>query len=474
MTAGTTRTPLVHINRRPLVPVCLAFLTGIAADRFCAWPLWSILVVLFVGIIAAWILIAARVRGVPPVAVVLLVVAFMGMARYAAFVSHGPKHVSNFPAGDAIVHIKGVVVEEPFAILRGAGKGTDRVEWGAAQAASGVPTDRDESGTDEPTDRAGSDEETPDPAASAASAGGAGDEGRASGAARTGYSTTFVVEVDSVCAAGTQAWRPAEGLVLVKFFGPELALPYGSRVKILGRLGLPPGPRNPGERDTRLLLELRGVHRQLVASKRIDIRTEPGSGGSLLVRLAVRLRHAMKAALARHMDPDQVPLAACMLLGMRESVTQEIEDNLQQTGTVHFLSVSGLHAWMIATLLWFLLRLLFVPRRLSAGILLLFILAYCLIAGARAPVVRSCIMAGAYFLAIILRKRTDGVNLLAFSALVILAARPTEMFEVGFQLSFVAVLCLLTLGRVLQDFCLALPFVKWALPQAGAGFVETP
>lgn len=407
-------------------------------------PLWTLLAALGVAVVAS-IGVIARLRNPWVSLVPLAAIAVFGIVRHRVFHSYSPWHLSRWRAEDLIVYVRGVVVEEPLAVNRGAREATAS---DALDVTEGEPAEVEEDSSCAEKDiRDESEVESK----------GANREESADSSTRAGkshhgreFATSFVVDAKSLRFPAESFWRPVEGFLLVKFFGPLEGLQYGTEVRMLGRMKGLPAPRNPGERNYRTALERRGIYRQFVVSKRCDIWQEGWGGGGLIMQIAADIRREMSKAIEKHVSPDQRALVACMLLGIRRAVPDEIEENMQMTGTIHVLAVSGLHVFMIASFFMLVLRLLAVPRRFRAMLGILFLATYCVVAGARAPVVRASVMTGTLFLAQLLRRRADLLNLLALSAIAILAVRPTQLYEVGFQLSFTAVLCLLFLGTWFQ------------------------
>ncbi len=440
-----TGTRSQFLPRRPLVPVCIAFMAGILLGPATqSIPLSVLLAALGVAVVAS---VGAVAATRPPwVSLVpLAAIAVLGIVRHRVFDTYTPWHLSRWQAEDTIVYVRGIVVEEPLTVNRGTREATTGTE---VDAVEGTPQPREESASDAETageDKTDAAPQYPD---------GEEQQGMANGSKEAHgsreFATSFVVDASSLRFPGDDFWRPVAGLMLVKFFGRLQGLEYGTELRMLGRLKGLPAPRNPGERDFRATLELRGIYRQFAVSKRRDIDVEGQGGGGLIMQAASDLRRKMSEAVEKHVSPDQRPLVACMLLGMRRAVSDEIEENMQMTGTIHILSVSGLHVCMLAGFFVLVLRLLMVPRRPRAALGIMFLAAYCIVAGAQAPVVRASVMTGTVFLAQLLRRRADFLNLIALSALAILVIRPTQLYEVGFQLSFAAVLCLLSLGSCFQ------------------------
>ena len=137
--------------------------------------------------------------------------------------------------------------------------------------------------------------------------------------------------------------------------------------------------------------------------------------------------------------PDEGALARAMLLGDRSFVERDRVVDFQKTGVYHVLVLAGLHVGALAAFfLWAgrRLRLALLPR---ITLTLLALAVYACIVEDRPPIVRAVIMAAVYLSAKLLYRRMDLLNMAAISALVILAARPSEIIDASFLLSFSAV-----------------------------------
>jgi competence protein ComEC len=135
-------------------------------------------------------------------------------------------------------------------------------------------------------------------------------------------------------------------------------------------------------------------------------------------------------------QPDEGALARAMLLGDRSFVERDRVTDFQKTGVYHVLVLAGLHVGALAAFfLWAGRRLRFgqLPRILLT---LLALAAYAGIVEDRPPIVRAVLMAAVFLTGKLLYRRMDLLNVAATSALVILAARPSEITDPSFLLSF--------------------------------------
>ncbi len=234
------------------------------------------------------------------------------------------------------------------------------------------------------------------------------------------------------------AWRTAAGRAAVVVDGEPPPLAVGTRVRMWGRGLRPPPPQNPGEFDFRERSRaLRCLSVIRVDSPRcVRILHRPPAWGPAVV--IERLRDRGVAVLARHLSPERAPLAAALLLGSRESLPREESLGFLVTGTIHILSISGLHVGFLAMTLFFLLRLVALPRGWALVAVALVTGLYMLLVRAETPVVRATLLVWVTCLGAAIGRRSPGVNALALAALLVMLFHPPELFRTGSQLSFLS------------------------------------
>lgn len=131
-----------------------------------------------------------------------------------------------------------------------------------------------------------------------------------------------------------------------------------------------------------------------------------------------------------------------IILADRTETDSETLQDFNRSGLMHFLAISGTHVVVIFGMLYFVL-MKFLPLRFRKSVIILsliFIWIFALFIGFGSSVVRSCIMLTVYFIYVLLQRKSDLLHSLAFSAFVILIIDTQQLFDVGFQLSFLAVL----------------------------------
>ena len=154
-------------------------------------------------------------------------------------------------------------------------------------------------------------------------------------------------------------------------------------------------------------------------------------------QLTIRLRHA-------GLSNEQFAVVAAMVLGDKSALTRELKDTYSISGASHVLALSGLHLGII----YGLLSLFFSRRRrrvIPVTLSVLALWAFVLLVGMPPSVVRAAVMLSIYMLFSLAGRNRTPVNVLAFTAIVMLCYSPWALFDVGFQLSFAAMLAILVL-----------------------------
>ncbi|HJZ89901.1 MAG TPA: ComEC/Rec2 family competence protein [Gemmataceae bacterium] len=238
------------------------------------------------------------------------------------------------------------------------------------------------------------------------------------------------------------AWSPVSGRVRVTAEGPLTGLHVPDEVEVTGWLARPPGRMNPGEpdfadrlRDDRIRADLR-VHSQSGVVRLTE-------GGWGVERALATARGWGQRGIESSLGPDHGSIASALLLGDNAAMTADEWDRYVRTGVIHVLAISGQHLVILGAFLWFTLRLLGVPRRPAAMIVAVTLLSYALLTGGRPSAMRAAVIACAACGGILLRTRALPANTFALAWLVVLAINPTDLFNAGFQLSFLCVAVLI-------------------------------
>jgi len=149
------------------------------------------------------------------------------------------------------------------------------------------------------------------------------------------------------------------------------------------------------------------------------------------------VKSSLEQTIERALPEPQSSLLIGILLGSKRQMPEKFLQSLRNTGTIHVIVASGYNITVIAGFLISGL-VLFVNRRWALILAFLGIVAYTIMAGAEPPIVRAAVMGSLTYLAQLLGREKDAIVCLFFAATVMLLISPLILFDIGFQLSFLA------------------------------------
>ena len=229
----------------------------------------------------------------------------------------------------------------------------------------------------------------------------------------------------------------------------ELAI--GTSLLIKGTLSKNKPPSNPNQFDYNKYLENKQIYAQLYADvSQIKI-------GSKIQKNIWYYSSKLRARIIRNLEKNnfnktELNVALALILGQRQEISPDIIRDYQYAGAVHILSVSGLHIGFILLFVSFILKPIPNSRRgsfIKLIIILVSLSSFGIIAGLAPSVVRSVTMFSFVAIGSHLRRSVNIYHTLLVSILLILFVEPSFLFDVGFQLSYVAVFFIIWLQPLL-------------------------
>ena len=230
----------------------------------------------------------------------------------------------------------------------------------------------------------------------------------------------------------------------------------GDTVGVRATLLPPAGPALPGAYDfarTAWFMGLGAVGSARSSPEPVQI-SQPMP---LLLRLWIpveQLRQQISRRITAALPGETGAIAAALVTGERGGISEATNQAYRDSGIFHILSISGLHMTIFAGAVYFATRLLlslvpplalrFEIKKWASMAGLLGTFGYLLISGGTPPAVRSAIMLSIMFLAVLLDRPALALRNVALAALVILAVAPASLIDVGFQMSFAAVVALVS------------------------------
>lgn len=236
-----------------------------------------------------------------------------------------------------------------------------------------------------------------------------------------------------------------DGKILLKIKHPTDRFSYGDLIHLSGYLYSPYPSKNPSAFDYRKYLNSKEIFACMSLEHDSEITfLEKEEGNFFISGIVLPVKHYILGFFKRNLtDPHQAILSG-FVLGERRGIPREIYKLFTDTGTLHLLAISGSNVALVVFVFFGLFSLLRVPYRVSLVLVFPLILIFSFVTGNQPSVVRASIMTSLFLLSLLVERERDILNLWALAALVILFINPSTLFDVGFQLSFMA-----TLGLIL-------------------------
>jgi len=235
------------------------------------------------------------------------------------------------------------------------------------------------------------------------------------------------------------SWKPVRGILSVNVFNPRVNFKYGDLAILEGELSSPGPAANPGQFDYKKFLERKKIFYILKVREENFSKVTGHSGINIIKLLALRASQRIEGVIDNFMPEPEGAVLKAILLGKRQEIGQEMNEDFVKTGTVHVLVISGLHLGLLVSIFLLLFKLFRLPSLACVFILAPVVIFYCVMVDSRPPVERAAIMTLVFLFGRVLKREQDLLNTLAFCALVILFFNPNDILDAGFQLSFLTV-----------------------------------
>ncbi|RHS24678.1 ComEC family competence protein [Clostridium sp. AF12-19] len=218
----------------------------------------------------------------------------------------------------------------------------------------------------------------------------------------------------------------------------------GEKIRVFGEGKTADPARNPGVFDHQLYCRAKGISGIIYA----DGYTGMGGKAHIVSDSLYRIRRQLSGRLKLIALPEDAGILSAVLLGEKEDLDSAVYELYRKNGISHLLAISGLHVSIVGLGIWKLFRKggagFWISGIFAGG----FLIAYGMMVGSGASVVRAVSMAGLSFLAAAVGRTYDLPTAMCIPALGLLLTRPYLLTQASFQLSFLAVISLVYPGRL--------------------------
>ncbi len=268
------------------------------------------------------------------------------------------------------------------------------------------------------------------------------------------------LDVDTTIFAGPLRWHEkyrSRAILDPRLLSRPGKLKLGYRLRLKTTVYPLEGSRNPSRFDYRTYLERERIFTQMGVDTLLQIRQQQPFGWS-------SLRQATHDLIDRTFSLEASALAKALLVGYKNELGAEQKQAFSRSGLAHIMAVSGLHIGFLLVPFWFLIPYFWTlktGRLLALFILCALLYLYAGLTGFSASVTRAAVTGGFLIYGRLFNKAGNSVNLTAVAAVIILLLDPSELFSLGFQLSFTAVFIILLTLPVLKKMLFPRAWHRW-------------
>lgn len=227
---------------------------------------------------------------------------------------------------------------------------------------------------------------------------------------------------------------------------------YGDKVVLEGILCRPFNYGNSANFSYRDYLRNQGIYSIFSVKKENQIAVLSRGRGNYFKSLAFKMKRRAKDIFERSLWPVNSSVLAGIILGERQNIPDDIRQSFIRTGTSHIIAISGFNVGIVVFMALILLKAARIKRKVRYLLVIPILIIHMLGVGASSSVVRATIMAMAVLAGYLFDRETNIVNSLSLSALIILGYNPMQLFDAGFQLSFISVLGIVLLSPRIIGF----------------------
>ena len=205
---------------------------------------------------------------------------------------------------------------------------------------------------------------------------------------------------------------------------------------------------NPGEFNAVNFWKSKGVFKTCFLTD-VDICLLQKNNENWIDKQLINVRNHLGNLLEKELSGKNLAIAKALILGDKSYLDQETRNSFGATGAMHVLAVSGMHIGIISQLLLFIFQFFsqFIQRKSAVFSIVLLLWIYALLTGFSPSVVRAVFMFSVLMLAQEMGENFSAINTLFFTAFILALINPMVLYDIGFQLSYLAMLGIFTLYK---------------------------
>lgn len=270
----------------------------------------------------------------------------------------------------------------------------------------------------------------------------------------------YVINSNKIIHNGKTIYINGKVLLTINTENKEYFFDYGRKIEVTGTLIVPNGRRNPGGFDYRKFLAKNGISATVYAQS-ISAETGVTTNKNGFISFGLDIKNKIVNVINKSLPKEQAGLLNGMLIGVREGLNDDVKKAFSDSGLTHIMAVSGMNVAFIVFPLAFIFKKLHIKKIKTNILIMLFLIIFVFITGFSPSVLRAVIMAITILIGQIIMRDSDAISCVALSALILLLVNPYYLFDIGFQLSYLATISIILFYKSIKEF-----IKNWRIPGA--------
>lgn len=271
---------------------------------------------------------------------------------------------------------------------------------------------------------------------------------------------SYLCKVDVIQCFDSTRWVTTRGKAILYLQKDSAAskLLFGDRLMLEAKFSPPERALNPDGFDYAAYLKRQGVGAVCYVPSGSWRMTDSDMGFSIQRQADICRNYLLNIYREFHIEGDEFAVLAALTLGYTDALQPDLRASYSATGAMHILSVSGMHVGVVYVVMAFLLSFLNKNQRqkvIKAIVISLFLWGYAFLSGLSPAVVRATLMFSFVAVATCLERKSQIYNTIFMSAFFMLLYNPNFLFDVGFQLSYSAVLSIIFFQPIIGKLYIA-------------------
>jgi competence protein ComEC len=271
---------------------------------------------------------------------------------------------------------------------------------------------------------------------------------------------SYLCKVDVIQYFDSAVWVTTRGKAILYLQKDSAAstLLFGDRLMLEAKFSPPERALNPDGFDYAAYLKRQGVGAVCYILSGSWRMTDRDEGFSIQRQADICRNYLLNIYRKFHIEGDEFAVLAALTLGYTDALQPDLRASYSATGAMHILSVSGMHVGVVYVVMAFLLSFLNKNQRqkvMKTIFISLFLWGYAFLSGLSPAVVRATLMFSFVAIATCFERKSQIYNTIFMSAFFMLLYNPNFLFDVGFQLSYSAVLSIIFFQPIIGKLYIA-------------------